>query len=212
MTNYFCKLLSHFLQINMHFLSSIIACFVTQVFLSLMSLAAAMPVIVDQDGKHYMMQIFSIQHAIDRSDQEISGTSGSGGYDGGYGSSSYGSGYGGSDYGSSYGGGGYSASSSAHLDSSGDLDSSHQDFSSGGGYDAGHGGDDGSQGISLDGGHNYVHSVPVSEHVEVTKPVAVPVYKHIGKVFLPSLLSRLQTVLEIAKVPKRKIVSVFFDM
>lgn len=27
---------------------------------------------------------------------------------------------------------------------------------------------------------HYVHSVPVSEHVEVTRPVAVPVYKEIG--------------------------------
>lgn len=149
-----------------------------------MSLAAAAPVIVDQDGRHYMMQIFRIQHTIDRSDQEISGTSGSG-YDGGYGNS-YGGSYGGSDYGGGHGDGGFSASSSGHLESSSGLDSGHQDFSSGGGYDAGHGSDDGSHGISLDSGHNYVHSVPVSEHVEVTKPVAVPVYKHIGKVFFVS--------------------------
>jgi len=147
------------------------------------SLAAAAPIIVDQDGRHYMMQIFKIQPTIDRSDQEISGTSGSGydssSYGGSYGSS-YGGSYGGSDYGSDHGGD-FSGGSSGHLESSSGLDSSHQDFSSGGGYDSGHGSDDGGHGISLDSGHNYVHSVPVSEHVEVTKPVAIPVYKHIGE-------------------------------
>ncbi|XP_011494549.1 PREDICTED: uncharacterized protein LOC105359618 [Ceratosolen solmsi marchali] len=30
------------------------------------------------------------------------------------------------------------------------------------------------------GEHQYVQSIPVSEHVEVTKPVAIPVYKEIG--------------------------------
>lgn len=156
----------------------------TQVLLSLVSLVTATPVIVDQDGRHYTMQIFKIQDAIDRSDQAVSGTSGSG-YDGGYGGSyggGYGGSYGGSDYGGDHGSGGFSPSSSGHLESSNGFESSHQDFSSGGGYDAG--GDDSSHGISLDSGHNYVHSVPVSEHIEVTKPVAVPVYKHIGKVFL----------------------------
>lgn len=161
-----------------------------------MSLAAAAPIIVDQDGRHYMMQIFKIQPTIDRSDQEISGTSGSG-YDSNYGSS-YGGSYSGSDYGSSHGGD-FSAGTSEHLESSSGLDSGHQDFSSGGGYDGGHGSDDGSHGISLDSGHNYVHSVPVSEHVEVTKPVAIPVYKHIGKVFLLLFFSRLRSVFEIYK-------------
>lgn len=145
---------------------------------------------MDQDGRHYMMQIFQIQDAIDRSDQATSGTSGSG-YDGGYGGSygsSYGGSYGGSDYGGGQGGGGFSGGSSGHLESSSGLDSGHQDFSSGGGYEAGS--DEGSHGISLDSGHNYVHSVPVSEHVEVTKPIAVPVYKHIGKVFLLSFFPK----------------------
>lgn len=164
-----------------------------QFLLSLVSLAAATPVIVNQDGGHYMLQLFSGQYGIDRSDQEISGTSGSG-YGGGYGGG-YGDGYGGGDLGDGHGGGGFDSAASAggHLESGGGFDGGHQDYSSGGGFDAGHGGGfdaghggDGGHGISLDGGHNYVHSVPVSEHVEVTKPVAVPVYKHIGNVLLHS--------------------------
>lgn len=147
-----------------------------QVLLSLVSLAAAAPINVGQDNGHYIMQIFRIQPAIDRSDQEISGTSGSGGYGG----------YGGGDYGGGHEEGGFDASASGHLESSGGLDGGHQDFSSGGGFDGGHGGDDSGHGISLDGGHNYVHSVPVSEHVEVTKPIAIPVYKHIGNVLFTS--------------------------
>lgn len=75
-------------------------------------------------------------------------------------------------------------------------DSSEQghDFSSYGGH--GGGGDGGSQEqygggyggsheayvSGHDGEHNHVHTIPVSEHVEVTKPVAVPVYKQIGKI------------------------------
>jgi len=137
------------------------------------SLSAATPVFVGEDGQ-YVMQVFSIQPAIDRSDQEISGTSGSSGYGG--------SGYGGGDYGGGHEGGGFDAGAGGHLQSSGGFDGGHQDFSSGGGFDGGHGGDDSGHGIALDGGHNYVHSVPVSEHVEVTKPVAVPVYKHIGNI------------------------------
>lgn len=137
--------------------------------------------IVNQDGGYYTLQLFNVQHAIDRSDQEIAGTSGGSGYGGGYGGS-YGGGYGGGDFGG-HSGGGYDGGSSG-LESSGGLDGGHQDFSSGGGFDGGQGGDDGGHGISLDSGHNYVHSVPVSEHVEVTKPVAIPVYKHVGNVFL----------------------------
>jgi len=76
-------------------------------------------------------------------------------------------------------------SAGGHLESGDGLDGGHQDFSSSGGFDGGHGGDDGGHGLSLDSGHNYVQSVPVSEHVEVTKPVAVPVYKHIGNVLFP---------------------------
>lgn len=151
----------------------------TQILLSLMSMAAAMPTIVSQDDGRYMLQLFSSQHAIDRSDQDISGTSGSGGYGGGYGGGDYGSSGG---FGGGHEGGGFDASAGGHLESSGGFDGGHQDFSSGGGFDGGHGGDDSGHGISLDGGQNYVHSVPVSEHVEVTKPVAIPVYKHIGNV------------------------------
>lgn len=146
---------------------------------SLVSLAAAKPVIV-QDAGHYMMHIFA-PYPIDRSDQESVATSGGSGYGGGYGDFSSGHG----------GGGGFDGGAGGHLESSGgQFDGGHQDFSSiggghGGGFDGGYGGDDGGHGghgISLDGGHNHVHSVPVSEHIEVTKPVAVPVYKHVGNV------------------------------
>lgn len=165
-----------------------------------MSLAAATPVIVNQDAGHYMQLFGADQYAIDRSDQQVASTSGNGGdYGGGYGGSyggGYGGGYGGSDLGDGHGGGSFDSVGSAggHIESSGGFEGGHQDYSSGfdsghgGGFDAGHGGDDGGHGISLDGGHNYVHSVPVSEHVEVTKPVAVPVYKHIGNVLLHSFL------------------------
>lgn len=155
-----------------------------QVLLSLVSLATAAPVIVDQnDGQHYyMLQLFTAQDAIDRSDQQIAGTSSdSGGYGGSYGGSSYGGGYGGGDFGGGQGGG-FDGGTGGHLESSGGYDGGHDFSSSGGGFEGSHGGDDGGQGLSLDGGHNYVHSVPVSEHVEVTKPVAVPVYKHVGNV------------------------------
>lgn len=146
-----------------------------QVLLSLVSLAAATPVIVNQEEPFTTMQLYA-HFAIDRSDQDISDTSG------------YGGGYGGGDYGG-HGGSGYDASSGGHLESSGGFDGGHQDFSSGGGDFGGHGGDDGGHGISLDAGQNYVHSVPVSEHVEVTKPVAIPVYKHIGNVYIRSFIS-----------------------
>lgn len=157
-----------------------------------MSLATATPVIVNQDAGHYMTQFFSGHYAIDRSDQEIASTSGSSGYGGSYGGG-YGGGYGDGDLGGGHGGGSFDAGSTGgHLESGGGLDGGHQDFSSGGGFDGGHGGDDGGHGLSLDSGHNYVQSVPVSEHVEVTKPIAVPVYKHIGNVLLyPSLNCKL---------------------
>lgn len=31
---------------------------------------------------------------------------------------------------------------------------------------------------------NHIHTIPVSEHVQVTKPVVVPVYKNIGEIYL----------------------------
>lgn len=166
-----------------------------QVLLSLVSLAAATPVIVNQDDGHYMVQIFGNPYPIDRSDQESVGTSGGGGYGGGYGGGDFGGGHGGGDFGGGHGGGGFDGGSGGHLEASGgQFDGGHQDFSSiggghGGGFDGGYGGDDGGHGVSLDSGHNHVHSVPVSEHVEVTKPVAVPVYKHIGNVSSCRVLS-----------------------
>ncbi|KAL2723037.1 glycine-rich protein DC91-like [Vespula maculifrons] len=141
---------------------------VLSVLLSLLSLAAAAPVIVDQRYNHEdLMRIVRHLQNIKRSDHESFGSSGDGGS------------YGGGDYSGGHGGGGFEASAGQFESGGGHLDGGHQDYSSFGGY-GGHGGDEGSHGISLDGGHNFVHSVPVSEHVEVTKPVAVPVVKEIG--------------------------------
>lgn len=60
----------------------------------------------------------------------------------------------------------------------------HQDVSSYGSYSSF--GNDGEFHLDLDQefkGNNIQHavSVPISEHVEITKPVAVPVVKNIGK-------------------------------
>jgi len=193
--------LPHLVHTRAPFLKNEKMCFSSQVLLSLVSLAVARPTIVNQDEGHhvpYMLHMFSAEHAIDRSDQEIASTSGGGGYGGSYGGG-YGGSYGGGDFGG-HGGGGFDGGSGGHLESSGGLEGGHQDFSSGGGFDGGHGGDDGGHGLSLDGGHNYVHSVPVSEHVEVTKPVAVPVYKHIGNVSLCLSSSKLQIICEDPRV------------
>lgn len=135
---------------------------------------------------------------MERSDQEGLGTSTGGGYGGGGdygGAGEYAGGYGGGDFGGGHEaefggghGGGFEGSSGGHLEVGGD----HSDYSSLGGGGGGlEGGDEG--GVSLDGGHHsVVQSVPVSEHVEVTKPVPVKVVKHIGEPFIPpnsSLLS-----------------------
>lgn len=58
----------------------------------------------------------------------------------------------------------------------GHVHQEHQDLSSYGGFGGGHLGGHG-------GGweQQYAHAVPISEHVEVSKPVAVPIYKNIGE-------------------------------
>lgn len=122
------------------------------------------------------MRIVRHLEDIKRSDHGSFGSSGDGGSYGGGGGGSYGGG----DYSGGHGSGGFEASAGPLESGGGHLDGGHQDYSSFGGY-GGHGGDDGGHGISLDGGHNFVHSVPISEHVEVTKPIAVPVVKEIGK-------------------------------
>ena len=160
----------------------------TQVLLSLVSLAASAPVIVQDHHQHFQPQLHGGFHPLERSDQESLATS-SGSYGGGgdYGGAGgeYGGGYGGGDFGheAEFGGGhggGFEGSSGGHLEVGGE----HSDYSSLGGGGGGHleGGDEG--GVSLDGGHHsVVQSVPVSEHVEVTKPVPVKVVKHIGEPF-----------------------------
>lgn len=65
----------------------------------------------------------------------------------------------------------------------------HQDISSYGSYDSSYGGGGHGFNSGLDHGlyeghaqHHYgVQTVPISEHVEITKPVPVPVVKNIGK-------------------------------
>lgn len=64
-------------------------------------------------------------------------------------------------------------SNAAELQSSDAYNTGHQDVSSYGDYGGGQ--------SDLGGIYNYQHTIPVSEHVEVTKPIAVPVYKDIGK-------------------------------
>lgn len=51
----------------------------------------------------------------------------------------------------------------------------------GGGYDSygGGGGDHGFYGEQVQ--HQYAPAVPVSEHVEITKPIPIPVVKNVGK-------------------------------
>lgn len=168
--------------------------------LSLVSLAAAAPVIVQQEEREY--QLHGGFKPIERSDQEGLGSSASGSYGGDYGggygggeygggeygggySGGYGGGYGGGEFGGGHGGG-LEGSSGGHLEASGG-DHLGSDYSSlGGGYEGG------DEGVSLDGGHSVVQSVPVSEHVEVTKPIPVKVVKHIGKArrfFSPSALT-----------------------
>ena len=153
-----------------------------------MSFAASAPVIVHQDENQFHPQLYGGFQPVERSDQESLGTSSGGSYGGDFGGSYGGGDYGGGGTGGEYGGGGgdfggshgggLEGSSGGHLESGGDHFSS--DYSSlGGGYE---GGDE--SGVSLDGGHSVVHSVPVSEHVEVTKPVPVKVIKHIGTIFL----------------------------
>ena len=158
--------------------------------LSLVSLAASAPVIVHQDQNQFQPQLYGGFQPVERSDQDGLGTSSGGSYGsdfgGNYGGGDYSGGGTGGEYGGSYGGGGdfggghsggLEGSSGGHLEAGGDHLSS--DYSSlGGGYE---GGDE--SGVSLDGGHSVVHSVPVSEHVEVTKPVPVKVIKHIGTIF-----------------------------
>lgn len=155
--------------------------------------------IVQDHHQHFQPQLHGGFHPVERSDQESLGTSSGGSYGGGGdygGAGEYGGGYGGGDFGGGHEaefggghGGGFEGSSGGHLEVGGD----HSDYSSLGGGGGGlEGGDEG--GVSLDGGHHsVVQSVPVSEHVEVTKPVPVKVVKHIGEPFNGILFSEFCT-------------------
>ncbi|XP_043287855.1 uncharacterized protein [Venturia canescens] len=90
---------------------------------------------------------------------------------------------------SSYGSGGYQ-NFGGHADNlmqesfshSDHYQSEHQESSNYGLFDSHHGGF-GHGGFGHGGGweqHQHAHAYPISQHVEVTKPVAIPVYKNIG--------------------------------
>ncbi|XP_066585108.1 uncharacterized protein [Prorops nasuta] len=139
---------------------------ITLALLSLVSLVSAVPIIVDQSGNQYYIQAFRhFPYAIERSDQDSLATADSEvGHE--------------SDYGAEQGGG--IESTGAHFQSTiHQYQGGQHDFSPST-YGGGYGEDSGSHGISFENEHNTVHSVPVSEHVEVTKPIPVPVYKEIG--------------------------------
>ncbi|KAK0084387.1 hypothetical protein PV325_007115 [Microctonus aethiopoides] len=123
--------------------------------------------LADQYGRHYMIPYNNQDYykPVERSDHVTTHDDDYGGHSQGGFQPSTGDHYGSSDqqeYPSSFSGYEYNSQPS---------------------YDQGvHGGYDYSEHQSGGDVHgdNHVHSVPVSEHVEVTKPVAVPVYKEIG--------------------------------
>ncbi|XP_034951543.1 uncharacterized protein [Chelonus insularis] len=138
---------------------------------SIISGTCAAPITVlftDQYGRHFAMPFYGQQTPIERSDnlqaQATEYNSGSYGhqYEGGFEPSSGHIGGDHQDYST------YKAFDHASHEDNSQL---HEDFD--------HGNQEGLHGDGFSG-DNHVHSVPVSEHVEVTKPVAVPVYKEIG--------------------------------
>ena len=135
--------------------------------ISMLSLAAATPITVAQYRGHFYIPFFRQLQQIERSDSYPSASE-----NGGYSSEVTGGDH--NDFSSD--------DSQSHIESSNSgFDDGHQDYSSFTGFNNYHGGEDGSHGGGyVDHGDNYVHTFPVSEHVEVTKPVAVPVYKEIG--------------------------------
>lgn len=88
-----------------------------------------------------------------------------------------------------YGASSYGFSGNVHQDPS-----SYGSFSSngnGGDLHMGHMG----HGFNTDNvQHSFAQSVPISEHVEVTKPVAVPVVKNIGKILHETLQTQTSNV------------------
>lgn len=84
-----------------------------------------------------------------------------------------------------------------NLGSNGQNLNIHQDLSSYGSYSSF--GNNGELHIDLDqefkGNQHTISSVPISEHVEVTKPVAVPVIKNIGKT-LQTIAMKLNNKIE----------------
>ncbi|XP_011301106.1 protein SEY1 [Fopius arisanus] len=83
-----------------------------------------------------------------------------------------------SSLGGDYGGGDYGAQGGFEP-STGHLGDGEHDFSQYGQFthEAQDSHDLGGHDFHVD---NHVHSVPISEHVEVTKPITIPVYKEIG--------------------------------
>lgn len=128
-------------------------------------MAAAAPITITEFGGRYYLPYFNNYQRIERSDSYPAATE-----TGGYGSDITGTES--HDYSSDNVG--------AHVEPSGSGYEGQQDYSSYSDFGNFNGGNDDSHSF-IDHGNNYVHSVPVSEHVEVTKPIAIPVYKDIGE-------------------------------
>lgn len=170
-----------------------------QILLSVLSLAVAAPWEPSYnpwEQQQYQYQPQAQALASDNSYQQYARTgyesSGPVGDTGSYGSTGYDQGSSGQLEATSYEGGhggqeaqnyqGFSASG-GHGGFDEGAGQNYASFENFGGHDngGGHGDEGAGHGVNLGGGDSYVHSVPVSEHVEVTRPVAVPVYKEIGK-------------------------------
>lgn len=146
-------------------------------------MAAAYPITITEFAGRYYLPFFNNYQKIERSDSYAAATENG-----------------------DYGGGDVTGTEAHYL--SGDNTGVHvepsgyegqQDYSSYSDFGNYHGGNDDSSHGFEDHGNNYVHSVPVSEHVEVTKPIAIPVYKDIGKLRKSFLFFHIYLILNINK-------------
>lgn len=136
-----------------------------QIFFTLLSMVAASPITITEFQGRYYLPFFNNYPNIERSDSYAAASETEGynddittGTDPHYLSGD---------------------NSGGHIETSGSGYEGQHDYSSYTDYGNYHGSNSNPHGLE-DHGNNYVHSVPVSEHVEVTKPIAIPVYKDIG--------------------------------
>ncbi|XP_043466218.1 uncharacterized protein LOC122501052 [Leptopilina heterotoma] len=135
------------------------------IFFTLVSMVAASPITITEFQGRYYLPFFNNYQNIERSDSYAAATETEGYNDDVTGTDPhYFSGENSGGQIETSGGGGYEG---------------QHDYSSYADYGNYHGSNGNPHGLE-DHGNNYVHSVPVSEHVEVTKPIAIPVYKDIG--------------------------------